>query len=115
MATCPECDSDVDVDEYDVDKGDLISCPECGTNLEVVNLSPLEFEAAPDEDDEDEDDDDEVEEDDDVDDDDDDDEDEDEDEETGSGDWDEGPLAPPRLLSRAPSPTGRRSRRSARA
>ena len=38
MATCPECDSDIDVDEYDVDKGDLISCPECGTNLEVVNL-----------------------------------------------------------------------------
>src|SRR5436190_1595772 len=42
MATCPECDSDIDVDEYDVDKGDLISCPECGTNLEVVNLSPLD-------------------------------------------------------------------------
>jgi len=89
MATCPECDSDIDVDEYDVDKGDLISCPECGTNLEVVNLAPLEFEAAPDEDDEDEDDDDDLEDDDDVDDDDDDDDDaEDEDEETG-GDWDE--------------------------
>ena len=88
MATCPECDSDIDVDEYDVDKGDLISCPECGTNLEVVNLAPLELEAAPDEDDEDEDDD-EVEDDDDVDDDDDEDDDaEEEDEETG-GEWDE--------------------------
>ena len=31
MATCPECDADIEVDEYDVDKGDLISCPECGT------------------------------------------------------------------------------------
>jgi uncharacterized protein len=53
MATCPECDSDIDVDEYDVDKGDLISCPECGTNLEVVNVSPLEFEATPEDDDDD--------------------------------------------------------------
>ena len=42
MATCPECDADLDVDEYDVDKGDLLSCPECGSNLEVVSLSPLE-------------------------------------------------------------------------
>ena len=55
MATCPECDGELDIDEYDVDKGDLLSCPECGTNLEVVNVSPLEFESAPeDEDDDDE-------------------------------------------------------------
>ena len=58
MATCPECDADLDVDEFDVDKGDLISCAECGTNLEVTSTSPLEFEAAGDEDDDDEDDDD---------------------------------------------------------
>ena len=38
MATCPECDSDIDVDEYEVDKGDLISCPECGSSLEVTNV-----------------------------------------------------------------------------
>ena len=36
MATCPECDAEIEVDEYDVDKGDLLSCPECGSNLEVV-------------------------------------------------------------------------------
>jgi alpha-aminoadipate carrier protein LysW len=56
MATCPECDGELDVDEYDVDKGDLLSCPECGTNLEVVSVSPLEFEAAPEDDDEEDDD-----------------------------------------------------------
>jgi alpha-aminoadipate carrier protein LysW len=50
MATCPECDADVGVDEYDVDKGDIISCPECGTNLEVTNVSPVELETAPEED-----------------------------------------------------------------
>ena len=54
MATCPECDADIDVDEFDVDKGDLISCAECGTNLEVTSTSPLELEAAGDEDEDDE-------------------------------------------------------------
>jgi alpha-aminoadipate/glutamate carrier protein LysW len=56
MATCPECDADLDVDEYDVDKGDLLSCPECGSNLEVVSVSPLEIEAAQEDDAEDDDD-----------------------------------------------------------
>lgn len=83
MATCPECDADIDVDEYDVDKGDLLSCPECGTNLEVVTVSPLELEAAPEDDDEDEDDEDDDLEDDDLDDDD------DEDDEESNEDWDE--------------------------
>ena len=43
MATCPECDADIEVDEFDVDKGDQLSCPECGSNLEVTNVSPLEL------------------------------------------------------------------------
>ena len=55
MATCPECDADIDVDEFDVDKGDQLSCPDCGSNLEVIGLSPIELDIAP-EDDEDDDD-----------------------------------------------------------
>jgi alpha-aminoadipate carrier protein LysW len=55
MASCPECDADIEVDEYDVDKGDLISCPECGTNLEVVGLSPVELDVPADADEEDDD------------------------------------------------------------
>jgi alpha-aminoadipate carrier protein LysW len=47
----------MEVDEFDVDKGDLISCPECGSNLEVTSVSPLELEAADEEDDVDDDDD----------------------------------------------------------
>ena len=60
MATCPECDAEIEVDEFDVDKGDQLSCPECGTNLEVVSLTPLELDISDeeDEDDDDEDDDD---------------------------------------------------------
>lgn len=86
MATCPECDADIDVDEFDVDKGDLISCAECGTNLEVTSVSPLELEASDDMDDDDDDDDaedeDEVEDDDDLD-------DLDDDDDSDKEDWDE--------------------------
>lgn len=66
MATCPECDAELtDVDEFDVDKGDVISCPECGSNLEVTALSPLELEVIGDDDEDDDDEDEEFEEDDD--------------------------------------------------
>ena len=46
MAVCPECEADVEMDEYDVDKGEIISCPECGVELEVVGLSPLQLDLA---------------------------------------------------------------------
>ena len=58
MATCPECDAQIEVDEFDVDKGDQLSCPECGSNLEVTGLSPIELDIAPDDDEEEDDDDD---------------------------------------------------------
>jgi len=50
MATCPECDFEIDVDEYDVDRGDTLECDNCGVTLEVIGLSPIEFEAVSDED-----------------------------------------------------------------
>ena len=90
-AICPECDSPIDVDEYDVDIGDELTCSECGTLLRVSSDSPLEFEPA-DEDDEDvEDDDDEDSSDDEdgADDDGDDDFDDDDDEDEGYRDEDE--------------------------
>jgi alpha-aminoadipate carrier protein LysW len=77
-AICPECDSPIDVDEFDVDIGDELTCSECGSLLRVASDSPLEFELA-DEDDVDDDDDD-ADEDDDGDGDDEDGDDEDEDE-----------------------------------
>jgi alpha-aminoadipate carrier protein LysW len=57
-AICPECDSPIDVDEYDVDIGDELTCSECGSLLRVSSDSPLEFELADEDDDLDEDDDD---------------------------------------------------------
>ncbi len=47
--TCPECEADVHVDN-DADKGDVISCEECGTDLEVVGLDPVELDIVEDDD-----------------------------------------------------------------
>ncbi len=43
--TCPECAAEVQVDE-DMDKGDIVECPDCGMNLEVVGLDPIELDIA---------------------------------------------------------------------
>ena len=52
MAICPECDARIDLDEEELDEGDLITCDECGAELRVLGLDPLELE--PTEDDEEE-------------------------------------------------------------
>ncbi len=39
---CPECSEDVYVDA-DSEQGDIISCDECGTELEIVGLDPIEL------------------------------------------------------------------------
>jgi alpha-aminoadipate carrier protein LysW len=55
--TCPECEADVHVDT-DTDKGESVSCEECGIELEVVGLDPVELDIVEEEDlDDDEDDD----------------------------------------------------------
>ena len=38
---CPECDEEVYVDA-DSEQGDVVTCDECGTRLEVVGLDPIE-------------------------------------------------------------------------
>jgi alpha-aminoadipate carrier protein LysW len=47
--TCPECDAEVHVDT-DADKGDIVSCEECGTDLEIVGLDPVEMDIVEEED-----------------------------------------------------------------
>lgn len=49
MAHCPECESLVDVDVDDVEEGEIVTCPECGVELEVVNTNPIELDLAEDE------------------------------------------------------------------
>jgi alpha-aminoadipate/glutamate carrier protein LysW len=53
VSYCPECEAVIDEEFEDV--GELITCPECGVELEVISIDPVEFDLAPvDEDDNDE-------------------------------------------------------------
>ena len=54
MVLCPECESDLDIEEDEVDEGEIVSCPECGADFEVVTVNPLELNRVVDEDEEEE-------------------------------------------------------------
>ena len=41
---CPECSEEVFVDA-ETEQGDIISCDECGSDLEVVGLDPVELDS----------------------------------------------------------------------
>ena len=41
-AICPECSEEVYVDA-DAEQGDVINCEECGSDLVLVGLDPLEL------------------------------------------------------------------------
>lgn len=45
MVNCPTCDAVMDIDEDELDEGDSLSCDECGANLSVTSLDPLELES----------------------------------------------------------------------
>jgi alpha-aminoadipate/glutamate carrier protein LysW len=51
VVICPECESDLDIEEDEVDEGEVVSCPECGTDFEVVAVEPLELSRVEEEDD----------------------------------------------------------------
>ncbi len=44
---CPECDSPilVDVDEDELEEGETLQCEECGAELEVISVDPIELAA----------------------------------------------------------------------
>ena len=52
MVICPVCDAEIDVDEDELEEEDTLSCSECGADLRVASVDPLDLE--PEEDDEDE-------------------------------------------------------------
>jgi alpha-aminoadipate carrier protein LysW len=54
MVICPECESDLDIEEDEVDEGEIVSCPECGSDFEVVGVEPLELSLVEEEDEEEE-------------------------------------------------------------
>lgn len=48
MPKCPECDADVAVGA-DAVKGEIVTCPDCGAELEVTGTEPVALALAPEE------------------------------------------------------------------
>jgi alpha-aminoadipate carrier protein LysW len=44
--TCPECAAEIIVDDQ-TEISEIIVCSDCGVDLEVISLSPLEVQLAP--------------------------------------------------------------------
>lgn len=44
-ATCPECEATIKLEKPM--RGEIIVCPDCGAELEVVKENPLELDLAP--------------------------------------------------------------------
>ncbi|GGG65017.1 hypothetical protein [Edaphobacter dinghuensis] len=40
---CPECDNPIVIDTDEVEEGETLQCDECGLDLEVVSVDPLEL------------------------------------------------------------------------
>ncbi len=45
MGTCPECGGDLGLDS--VEAGEIVQCPDCGVELEVIETDPLTLDLAP--------------------------------------------------------------------
>ncbi|HEY9077720.1 MAG TPA: lysine biosynthesis protein LysW [Anaerolineaceae bacterium] len=45
IANCPECDAEIDLAGVVVNE--IIVCPDCGVDLEVIDLDPPTLELAP--------------------------------------------------------------------
>ena len=46
MAVCVVCEGNINLSP-DTEEGEIIECPECGTELEVVSIDPVELAPAP--------------------------------------------------------------------
>ena len=49
MAKCPECESDLELDGYELDVGETMSCPECSVELRITSSDPIEVDLPPEE------------------------------------------------------------------
>jgi alpha-aminoadipate carrier protein LysW len=46
IMNCLECDAELDL-APDVEEGEIISCPDCGVEWEVMSVDPVTLELAP--------------------------------------------------------------------
>ena len=45
QSVCPECGAQLLLE--DVIEGELLSCPDCGVDLEIISLDPVKVDLAP--------------------------------------------------------------------
>jgi alpha-aminoadipate/glutamate carrier protein LysW len=43
MVLCPKCKSEIDVEEEELEEGELLSCTECDSDFEVASVEPLKL------------------------------------------------------------------------
>ncbi|HEX3738817.1 MAG TPA: hypothetical protein VHV29_03740 [Terriglobales bacterium] len=43
MLYCPECENSFDIEDDEVDEGEIITCTECGSDFEVTTINPVEL------------------------------------------------------------------------
>jgi alpha-aminoadipate carrier protein LysW len=55
MVNCPNCEAVLEIDQEDLDEGDTITCDECGADLTVTGLDPLDVELTEEEEEEEDD------------------------------------------------------------
>ena len=55
LVRCPLCSVEIDVDEDEVEEGEIINCTECEAEIEVVQVHPIRLNVISGEDDDDED------------------------------------------------------------
>jgi alpha-aminoadipate/glutamate carrier protein LysW len=55
VVRCPKCATEIDVDEDEVEEGEILACPECETEMEVVQIHPVKVNAISDDDEDEED------------------------------------------------------------
>ncbi|MGD2206404.1 MAG: lysine biosynthesis protein LysW [Anaerolineae bacterium] len=46
MTECPECAAELNL-ASDLEVGEILVCPDCGIELEVMGLTPIELDLAP--------------------------------------------------------------------
>ena len=46
MAKCLECAAELELAD-DVEEGEIVVCPDCGVELEVIGVDPVELDLAP--------------------------------------------------------------------
>jgi alpha-aminoadipate carrier protein LysW len=52
---CPKCAVEIDLDEDEVEEGEIVTCPECDAELEIVQTHPVHLNLISEEDEEEDD------------------------------------------------------------